>query len=80
MGGRTVVTYEPLPGATTTGAAGATESTVKVLVLESTLVLPAASLDVAFAVCEPCDRSVVGVKLQAPEAFAVVVPATTPSM
>nr|WP_198143033.1 hypothetical protein [Stigmatella aurantiaca] len=41
---------EPLAGVTTTGAAGAVVSTMKVLVLDSGPVLPTASVAVAFTV------------------------------
>ncbi len=62
------VVTEPLAGVTTTGAAGGVVSTVKVLVLELTLVLPAASVAVALTVCEPSASAVAGVKLQLPAA------------
>ena len=62
---------EPLAGVRTTGASGTSVSTVKELVLDSGLVLPAASLAVAFTVWRPFVRPAVGVKLQAPEASAV---------
>src|SRR6476661_1549018 len=58
---------------------GAVVSTVKVLVLLSTLVLPAASAARAFTVCEPLARPVEGVKLQLPLASAVVVATGVPS-
>ena len=44
MMGLAVLTNAPLAGATTTGAAGATESTVKKTELETGLVLPAESV------------------------------------
>ena len=58
---------------------GASVSTVKMLVLESTLTLPAASVEVAFTVCGPSARATEGVKLQAPAPSAVVVPTAAPS-
>jgi len=70
---------ELLAGPVTTGAAGTLASTVKVLVLESALVLPAASAAVAFTVCWPLARPVVGVRVQLPAASAVVVPTEVPS-
>ena len=65
---------EPLAGVTTTGAAGGVVSTVKVFVLDAGPVLPTGSVAVARTVCAPSASAVVGVKLQAPEALAVVVP------
>ncbi len=62
---------EPLAGVSTTGAAGPLVSTVKVLVVELALVLPAASVAVALTVCAPSASAVVGVKLQVPPAVAV---------
>ncbi|EAU68165.1 Pea-VEAacid family [Stigmatella aurantiaca DW4/3-1] len=70
---------EPLAGVVTTGAAGATVSTVKVFVLETGLVLPAASVAVAFTVCGPSASGAVGVRVQLPLAFAVAVPTDVPS-
>jgi hypothetical protein len=67
-------------GVAMSGAEGAPVSTVKVLVLEATLVLPAASVAVAFAVCDPSASVVLGVKLQLPLLLATVVPTTEPSM
>src|SRR5690606_10210333 len=71
---------DPSAGAVTTGAAGATESTVNVLVFEIGPVFPAASVAVADTVCAPSASAVAGVKVQAPEPSASVVPTTAPSM
>ena len=53
--------------------AAAVLSSVKVS--DALAVLPAASISLATTVCEPLTRPV-GVKLQAPDASAVAVPAT----
>jgi len=68
-----------LAGLLSISVSGATVSTVKVFVFESTLVLPAASVARARAVCEPLLRGLGGVNVQLPAASAVVVPAATPS-
>lgn len=69
----------PLAGVATTGAAGAVVSTVKLLVLEAAETLPAASVAVAETVCAPAASEDGAVKVQLPEAFAVVVPTFEPS-
>lgn len=79
IGGRGLLVKLLFAGACTTGAEGATESTVKVFVFEGTDVLPAASVEVTATVWLPCVRSAVGVKLKVPPAVAVVVPMTLPS-
>jgi hypothetical protein len=66
-------------GAVSTGDSGATVSTEKPRVAEGTLVLPAASVAVALAVCAPCASGAATVKLQVPEGLAVTVPAFAPS-
>ena len=70
---------EPSAGVSTTGATGGAVSTVKVLVLDSGLVFPTASVAVAFTECVPSASGVDGVKLQAPEPLAGAVPTVTPS-
>ena len=55
MGGRTVVTYEPLAGATTTGAAGGVVSMVKVLAALLALWMASTSV-AALTVCGPAAR------------------------
>ena len=54
-------------------------STVKVLVAESTLVLPSASVAVALTVWAPSLSDEAEVKDQLPAPLAVVVPADEPS-
>ena len=66
-------------GVESTGAAGGVVSTVKVLVAESTLVLPAASVAVALTECDPSLSDEAEVKVQLPAPLAVVVPADEPS-
>ena len=75
-----LVVNELLAGVTTTGTDGAVRSTVKVLVLENTLVFPAMSVAVAFTVCDAALSAVVGVKLQAPPGPEVVLPTRALSM
>src|SRR5207253_3120019 len=58
---------------------GATVSTLKVFVFESTLVFPTASVARARTVCMPSPSGLGGVNVQLPTASAVVVPAATPS-
>ena len=62
-----------------TGAAGATLSIVRVQVLETGLVLPAASVATAVRVCGPSAIGVSGVKIHTPRPLATVVPIATPS-
>ena len=54
-------------------------STMKLLVLELGLVLPATSIAVARTVWGPSASGAAGVRLQVPAAVAVVVPTDTPS-
>ncbi len=77
--GVVALTNAPLAGVSTTGAEGATVSTLKELGLETGLVLPAASVARAVAEWSPCESAVLGVKLQWPELSASAVPATIPS-
>ena len=79
MKGVAVLTNAPFAGVATTGAAGATVSTVNHRALETELVLPAASVTWAVTTCAPCERAVPGVKFQAPEPLATAVPAAVPS-
>ena len=69
----------PLAGVSTTGAGGGVVSTVKVLILESTLVLPSASAAVALTVCDPSINDGIAVNVQLPAPSAVVMPADAPS-
>ena len=69
----------PSAGVITTGATGGVVSTVKVLVAESTLVLPSASVAVALTVWAPSLSDEAEVKDQLPAPLAVVVPADEPS-
>src|SRR4051812_38986013 len=78
MTGADVLTNAPLAGVTTTGAAGATVSTVKEE-LEAGPVLPTASVARVARVWGPCASGALGVKLQLPEALAVTAPAALPS-
>ena len=68
----------PSAGAVTTGAAGASVSTVKLLGVDTGLVLPAGSVAAAVTVCKPSLNGAAGVQLQLPSAFAVVVQSGTP--
>jgi hypothetical protein len=79
MTGVEVFTTAPLTGVTTTGAEGATVSTVKERELEAGPVLPTASVALAVTAWVPCESAVLGVKLQLPEPSASAVPATVPS-
>ena len=67
-----------LAGLTTTGAAGATVSTVK-FTGELNGVVPLAFVAVAVATCAPFDSAEEGVQLKAPAASVVVVQTITPS-
>ena len=67
----------PLVGVVTTGAAGATESIVKLLLVELADVPPALDA-VACTVFTPCGNATPGVKLQAPPADATTCPACVP--
>ena len=69
----------PSAGVRTSGAGGGVISTVKVLVAESTLVFPTASVAVALTVCDPSLKDEMEVKDQLPVPLAVVVPADEPS-
>ena len=69
----------PFAGVSTTGAGGGVVSTVKVLILESTLVLPSASAAVALTVCDPSINDGIAVNVQLPAPSAVVMPADAPS-
>ena len=62
-----------------TGAAGATLSIVRVQVLETPLVLPAASVATAVRACGPSAIGEEGVKIHTPRPLATVVPIATPS-
>ena len=66
-------------GVESTGAVGGVVSTVKVLVAESTLVLPAASVAVALTECDPSLSDEAEVKVQLPAPLVVVVPTDEPS-
>ncbi len=61
IGGLLLFVNDAFAGTLTTGAAGATVSTVKLFVLENTLVLLAASVAVAFTACDPSLSATVGV-------------------
>jgi hypothetical protein len=72
---------DPSAGVTTTGASGGVVSTVNVLVFDTGDVLPAVSVAVAFTVCAPSASGVGAVRVQLPDASAVVVvPSGLPSM
>ena len=62
-----------------TGAAGATLSIVRVQVLDTPLVLPAASVATAVRACGPSAIGEEGVKIHTPRPLATVVPIATPS-
>jgi hypothetical protein len=79
MRGVEVFTTAPLAGVSTTGAEGATVSTVKERELEAGPVLPTASVALAVTAWVPCESAVLGVKLQWPEPSASAVPAKIPS-
>ena len=68
----------PSAGAVTTGAAGATVSTVKFLGADTGLVLPAGSVATAVTVCKPSLSGAAGEQLQLPNALAVVVQSGRP--
>ena len=60
-GGSVLLVNDPFSGVLTTGGTGGTVLTVKVFVLENTLVLLAASVAVAFTAWDPSDSATVGV-------------------